>query len=171
MIQFSHIFLNEDYREKFRVVLNDFILLTKDNVPIRNTLYRKGNLFCGSEKEPLPKYFLLIKYQENAAKNYLESSYCILDNEGNEIKDFKNHLSSPYIVDNSILYKSNGSYYNILTDECYFERPTTTIDAGTHIIIEKIWDTNPEKRGIFILNKQNGSIKKIEEVLRLTSMI
>ena len=145
--------------------MNDFIMLTKDGVPIRNTLYRKGNLFYGKE-EPLPKYFLLIKYSEN--KNYLDSSYCILDNEGNEIKDFKNHLSSPYIVENSILYTSGGSYYNILTDECYFERPTTTIDAGTHIIVEKRWDKNPEKRGVFLLNKKNGNIKRIQEILNDT---
>ena len=89
-LELNQIFLQEDYRKKWNISLNDFMCLTKNGELISNSLYRIGGL--NDPKLEKDDYFMLIKYVEahysdnitkiEKDKRHLEGRICIIDKNG-----------------------------------------------------------------------------------------
>jgi len=115
--------ISPEYAKKWDASEKDFVVLVKDGVLLRNTLYRLG----GIGKRPDNKsYFLLLKYTEAihstedmkkykfTHRNHLQSGWCILDKDGNE-KVNMSDFQAPYIY--GCLYVESNNWYKIETNE------------------------------------------------------
>lgn len=163
-LEFSSIILRAEYAHKWNVShYNDFILLTKNGVPIRNTLYRIGGM--STPKLGKDEYFLLIKHVEafypdsitkiSKDKPHLEGRWCILDKNGNEKVEFDN-FRSPYIVKDSVIYSVNGKYHNIETGELYCDT-SSSLESGEFLFLENRFDKDMSRRGVMKIHKKTGA--------------
>ena len=168
LLRFSRITLNEDYRKKWNVTLNDFICLTIGGEMLRPTLYRVGGL--GPSDPQKNKYLLLIKHVEaqyskkfmdemgdRGSKNprHLESKWCILDQQGNEKVEFK-PFASPYLVKDSCIYSIDSKYYNIETGE-FYGKCHQSFSSTDFLFLHVPYADDESKRGVMKINKNNGS--------------
>lgn len=155
--------ISPEYAKKWNALEKDFVVLVKNGVLLRNTLYRLG----GIGKRPDDKnYFMLLKYTEatyslsemkeyNLTHNiYLKSSWCILDKDGNE-KVNLDSFQSPYIY--GCLYVSNNEWFNIETNEkiCSAYR---SIESEKYIFLDNNFDSDKSKRGVLQVSKEDGSV-------------
>jgi len=167
MLKFNKISVREDYRKEWNIHENDFILITKDNIPLRNTLYRIGGL--NDPKLNTNEYFLLIKHVEafyskdilrmskTSDPKHLEGRWCILDKDGNEKIEFP-AFKCPHIIKDSLVYSIDGEYYNIETGEHYC-RTSNEMVSKDFIFLENRYDNDKSKRGILKINKKDGSFE------------
>ncbi len=157
-IQLSRIDVNEDYLKKWNSSHYDgFVLITKDETPLRTTLYRVGGI--GGLPKAGEDYFMILKYVEAfyedhittdpKRKPHLEGRWCILDKEGNEKVEF-NQFSSPYLAGGQI-YSIDSNYHNIETGESY-GRAYTSMRSEEFVFL----DTN---NGVLRINKKDGTKK------------
>lgn len=163
-LQLSELTLKEDYRKKWNVTENNFLVLTKNGKLINNSIYRKGGLNNFDLKRD--KYFMLLKYQESYLSKdiikitkskdnkYLKSSWCIIDNNGIEKVVFE-PFDSPYLVKNSCIYHINGNYYNIETNVCYCY-VSGYIESTDFLFLENNFDKDHTKRGVMKIDKITG---------------
>ena len=162
-LQFSPITLNADYAKKWNAShTNDFIFLTRNGAPIRNTLYRIGGM--GTPKLGKDEYFLLIKHVEafypdsitkiTKDKPHLEGRWCILDKNGNEKVEFE-AFRSPYLVKDSVIYFVNGKYHNIETGELYCDT-SSSMESGEFLFLENRFDKDTSRRGVMKIHKKTG---------------
>lgn len=164
-LQLNHIKIDSDYRNKWNIHCEDFILIAKDGKPIRDTLYRVGGM--GGSISNKGDYFMLLKHVEafydkkilkmSSSKDakHLESRWCILDKEGNEKVEFESY-KSPYLVNNSCIYHSDRKYYNIETGELYCGGDSS-VESDEFLFIENSYDKDKSKRGVMKINKKDGS--------------
>ncbi len=166
-LQLSHITVNEEYREKWNIHCTDFVLLSRNGQPIRDTLYRLGGMT--SPKDIKNDYFLLIKHVEDhysdditkvkKDKPHLKSTWVIMDKHGNERVEF-GQFKSPYLVKDSVLYSIESKYYNIETGE-YYCHSSGTMESDEFLFIDNsyaaIYDKDKTKCGIMKINKKDGT--------------
>jgi hypothetical protein len=164
-LQLSPIVINEDYRKKWHITLNDFVVLTRDGERINNSLYRIGGM--GLPKPEKHDYFMILKYieayypadimrmsQSNDPK-HLASLWCIIDKNGIEKVVFKK-FQNPYLVSDACIYYIDGKYYNIETAEQYCHA-SRSIQSRNFLFLENDFDSDLSKRGIMKINKKTGT--------------
>lgn len=155
--------ISPEYAKKWNALEKDFVVLVKNGVLLRNTLYRLG----GIGKRPDNKsYFLLLKYKEATHssedmekykfthRNYLQGSWCILDKDGNEkvnMSDFK----SPCIY--GCLYVESNNCYKIETNERICSAHNS-MESEKYLFVDNNYDSDKSKRGVLQVNKEDGSI-------------
>ena len=136
-LQLNPITLNKEYMKEWNVSNNDFFLLAKNGIPLRNTLYRKGGM--SNPNIGKDKYFMLLKYTEELYTNdfikkcypdkshkeqqvkrkHLMCQFVILDSNGDE-KFVAKEFDSIYLFDpNSCIFSCRSKLYNIETGYCY----------------------------------------------------
>lgn len=172
-LQLSPIQLKEDYVEKWNAHQEDFVILTKNEIPLRNTLYRKGGMF--NEEDLKKKYFILIKYTEaiydydfikdtykdasnkeiEKRRKYLKSSYCIIDENGNEVKYF-DQIHYPRLIGGGPVYSFSDSYYNIETGEFYC-RPLSSMESESFLFLDNCFGKDKSKIGVMKICKKTGA--------------
>lgn len=168
ILRFSRITLNEDYRKKWRITLDDFICLTIGGELLRPTLYRVGGLGVADPQKN--KYFCLIKHVEACYSqefmeslgsrgtkdpHHLESKWCILDQNGNEKVEF-GPFESPYLINDSCIYSVNNMYYNIETGELY-GRTYGSFSSSEFLFLHLPYEKDTTKRGVMKINKSDGT--------------
>ena len=164
-LQFSAIKVKPEYMEKWNERSTDFILLSRNGEPIRNTLYRIGGL--NTPRLNTAPYFMLLKHVEAfyddtitkdpKRKPHLESRWVILDREGNEKVEFK-QFASPYWVENSVLYSLDQNYYNIETGY-HYGKSYHTLTSDDFVFIENHYDKDVSRRGVLKINKKDGTFE------------
>lgn len=180
-LQFSKIEINEDYRKKWNITSNDFVCLSRNGEPIRNTLYRLGGLNNPNLDPNKEKYFMLLKHVEDIydfdfikkcypeksnkqlelQRKHLKSFWCILDSDGNEKVEFK-QFEHAYLVNNSCIYSLDQYYYNIETGEFYC-RTSSSMETSEFLFLENKYDKDKSKRGVMKINKKDGSFELFPE--------
>ncbi len=159
-LKLSQFTINPAYAKKWQVNLHDFVILSRNNQPIRNTLYRLGGVNYPSLAND--KYFMLLKqveafYDASITKHtgsrpeHLAQCWTIIDKFGEEKLQFK-EFEMPYLVKNSILYSLDGEYFNIETKESYGSG--NVIESNDYVFIGD-YSKNIVKR----INKLNGGVK------------
>jgi hypothetical protein len=154
-IQLSRIEVREDYLKQWNELSRDFVLITKDEKPLRETLYRVGGM--GGSLKDGEKYFMLLKYVEAfyedtittdpKRKPHLKGIWCILDKQGNEKVEFK-QFGSPYLTGGCV-YSINSDYYNIETGELY-GHAYHSFSSSEYIFLHTA-------DGVVKINKKDGS--------------
>lgn len=159
-VSFSPFELTDDkFIDKYDVRYTDFIVLSNENGLIRDTLYRKGGIFIGDETQD---YFLILKYSpskknKDFIKKYkiknpycLESSWVIIDADGNEIIEFKDSLDYAYLIKNSCLYKYKNNIYSLL-------------DPKTPLLEDNFYNQSIESAKFVFINIKNKVVKISKE--------
>lgn len=165
-LHLGKITVNEDYRKEWNIYETDFLLLCKDGVPLRNTLYRTG---WSTPDLTRDKYFLLLKHVEayydknilemckNTDPKHLESRWVIIDWLGNEKVEFK-PFDSPYLVKDSVIYTCNNRFYNIETGELYCES-FHSFKSKEFLFLNNEYDKDESKRGVLKIHKGLGTFE------------
>lgn len=161
-LQLSPIKLNDDYREKWNITLNDFVCLTRNGQLISDFLYRVGG---GGVPDVNKDYFMLLKYveafypdsitKEEKRKPHLEGRWCILNKEGVEKVEFP-HFKNPYLVRNSVIYSIDNDYYNIETGQLYC-KSYSSLKSSDYLFLSNDFDKDKSKRGVMKINKKDGT--------------
>ncbi len=161
-LQLSHIDINEEYRKKWNVHEQDFVLLTRNGEPIRNTLYRVGGLGASLKDD----YFMILKHTEafyddtltkdKNKKPHLESCWCILDNKNGIEKVTFKPFASPYLVKNTPIFSLDSKYYNIETGELYCNS-YSKMECKDFVFLDNAYDDDKSKRGVMKINKKDGT--------------
>ena len=162
-IKLNPIEIDQAYRDKWNIRMNDYMLLSKDGQPIRDTLYRIGRM--GNSDLSEGDYFLLIKqYESHYPKDIdpkqpprLDGRWCIIDKEGNEkFVVPEDSIDSLYLIKDSCIYSLGGKYYNIETGQ-YYCNPSTVMESMDFLFLENKYDDNTAKKGIMKINKKDGT--------------
>lgn len=172
IISFSPITLKEDYRKKFNITSNDFIVLTdKNGNQVNDSLYRKGGSFNYDPTKD--KYLTLLKQVEskyprnimdmckgNKNPNHLQNTHCIVDWHGNEKFLAENGFEYITIIRNSCLFIYKKRIYNIETLFCYGQYDTS-IDTEMSLIVE-VRENYSSPKTVIKINKLTGDFEKID---------
>ncbi len=162
-LQFVKVELNPEYKEKFQID-TEFVKSFKNGKLLNDSLYKIP--FLSGIKDG-DKYIIINKYIEsvfnkrvlditkNKNPNYLESTYCIIDSDGNEKVNFEPN-ETPYLIKNSCLYKLNNRYYNIETNYLYGESNKDVLKTKEFILIQV------KDNEVIKINKENGSFEIIK---------
>jgi hypothetical protein len=166
--------LKEEYSKEWNLSrLSDFVVLTMDGNLLRPTLYGVGGL--NSAKVGSDKFFMLLKYSEShyskdimdkcgdkapKTNKYLKGVWCIINDKGEELEEFEQFATSPYLVKNSPIYSIGGRYYNVVTKE-YLGHPSKTIHSDNFIIFDNQYEKDERINGILKINKSDGKFTKI----------
>lgn len=170
-LQLSPIQVNKEYCKEWNERMTDFVVLTKNDELISNSLYRVG----GFGYDLKQNYFMLLKYVESIydfdfikkcypdksnkelelQRKHLEGRWCIIDKNGIEKKEFE-QFKSPFIKKDSCLYSVDGNYYNIETGEFYCNS-SKSMESSEYIFLENPYDKDLSKKGIMKINKKDGS--------------
>lgn len=162
--------VNDEYKAKWNVNSNDFVVITKNGERINDSIYRIG----GFGFNPKEDYFILLKQVEEeytsqflrkvypnesmkqieSRRKHLENRSCIIDKNGIEKKTFGN-FESPYIVKNSCLYTMKDWYYNIETGEEYCQS-FKSVESSDFIFLQNNYDKDKSRRGVIQVNKKDG---------------
>lgn len=150
----------KEYAEKWNERSTDFLALCRNGEVISNSYYRKGGLF---QNEGLD-FIHIIKYVENyyedkivkdpKKKRNLSGQFCLINKEGVETKVF-DKFGSSYLICNSV-HSFEGSYYNNFTNKLYC-KTSNTMNSENYLFLESsVWNENPEREGVFKINKKTG---------------
>lgn len=162
-LQFSSIKLDEDYRKKWNETAEDFIVLTRSEQMINNSLYRVGGM---GAKLDGSNYLMILKYVEAhhtadiikscrlKSPKYLSGRWCIIDKNGVEKVVFDEH-ASPYLVADSCIYSLNSRYYNIETGEFYGDA-FATMRSKEFLFLDTNYNKDKSKCGVMKINKRTG---------------
>ncbi len=162
----EHIDINESYRKKWNITMNDFVCLFKDGKLLRNTLYRVGGL--GTPDLKNDQYFMLIKHVEafytkdilkitkTKDPKHLEYKWCIIDKDGNEKVEFK-QFDSPYLLKGSCVYTTKNSYFNVETGYLYASYCYKSIETENYILLDNSYDKDISKKGVIKIEKTTGN--------------
>ncbi len=162
-LQLSEITVNADYHKKWNIgSMSNFLVLTRGEEIVRNTLYRVGGLGQANLND---RYFMLIKYVEayypdnitrdKARKPHLANHWCILDREGNEKVVFDS-FKNGYLVKDSPIYHMDSNYYNIEDGELYC-RSSNSMESSKYVFLDNKYDDDKSRRGIMQISKEDGS--------------
>lgn len=169
-LQLSSITLKPEYALKWNERSTDFLVLTRGGEMIRPTLYRKGGINFPDLKKD--RYFMLLKYTEahyskeimrmskkrcpGGTSNHLEGKWCVIDSKGEEKVVAENSFKYPHIVDDSVIYSIEKSYYNIETGEFYCSA-SGSMQSAEYLFLENNYDKDHSRRGVMKINKNDGS--------------
>lgn len=164
-LEFAQLHIDETYAKEWNESNRDFILLTKNGKPIRNTLYRVGGLTSLPTKDD--DYFMLLKYVEEyyddvitkdpKRKKHLAGYHTILDRYGNEmVVADQRYFKNPHLIKGSCVYKIINDFYNIETGEHYGNSSKYIITKNS-IILELF-----QHPVALMINKKTGKTKIIE---------
>jgi hypothetical protein len=166
-LELNPITIDENYRQKWNINSKDFLLLCKDGIPLSNTLYRIGGI--NNPNPSTDRYFMLIKHTEAQYDksittdpkriNHLKSQWCIIDKYGIEKIIFDSYQHG-YIVGESQVYSIGKKYYNIETGNLYCES-YEHIESKEFIFLQDKYNDNKDKRGVYKINKENGTFEFI----------
>ena len=156
--------VDADYRKKWNAREEDFGCLYLKGIKVSDTLYRIGGI--GHSPGGGDKYNMLLKHEEalypdsitKTNKRHLASKWCILDDKGVEKQVFE-PFDSPYLT-GGVIYSFKG-YHNIETGEFYCDG-STTIDSKEFLFVENKYDKDESRRGVFKINKNDGTYEIIE---------
>lgn len=124
----SPITVDSEYRKKWDIDMDNFVVLTRDGELVRPTLYRVGGV--GPREIESERFFMLIKYVEalyspeiikmagGGRREHLNGVMCILDQDGNELV-VQDGIKSLYLTHNSCICSHGGEYMNIITGQKY----------------------------------------------------
>lgn len=160
--------------------MDDFLHLFVGDKKVSDTLYRVGGM--GGKQEG--KYTMLLKhvealYEKNitiatkkkptiANRRHLASHWCIIDEQGKEVKVFKEFEGNKAYLRGGVVYSMySDKFFNILTDELIIESRGDKIYAEDFILLESKY--GEAERGIFKLNKADGSLEKLAEEKKYNS--
>ena len=158
--------INEDYRKKWNIYMDDFVSLTLNGELLRPTLYRVGGM--GKPNLATDKYFVLLKHTEafygkdilkmsgNKNPKHLNGTWCIIDQYGNEKFESKSSSDYLYLLKNSCICSSNQKYYNIETGELYCDS-SKSMESEEYLFLDNAYDKDESKRGIMMINKCDGT--------------
>ncbi len=164
-LQLSPIRVNADYLNKWNESCSDFLLLTRNGEPLRDTLYRVGGL--GTTDIKGKDYFMLLKYVEsyyegivlkhchNKDPKHLAGVWCIIDKNGVEKVVFDKY-KHPYLIKDSLIYSIDQKYYNIETGELYCYS-SSSMETDEFLFLNNQFDDDKSMRGVFMINKKDGS--------------
>lgn len=172
-LQLSSIQVNKDYLNEWNNNSNDFVCLTKNGELLRPTLYRIGGL--NNPQLGKDKYFMLIKYVEaiydydfikkcypnknrkelKLQRKYLESRWCIIDENGFEKKEF-DQFKSPYLIKDSCIYSIDSNYYNIETGE-HYGYSNSSFQSKEFLFLNNRFEKDKSKCGVMKINKKDGN--------------
>ncbi len=163
-LQLSPIQVNEDYANKWNENSTDFVCLSRNGEPIRETLYRIGGIESIRPNQPITKdYILILKYVEAfyedfiskdiKGKRHLDGLWCIIDKNGVEKKVFDKY-KHPYLC-GGIIYTYDNHYYNIETGQCY-GKAYSSIKSENYIFLENAY-VDESKQGVLKINKKDGT--------------
>lgn len=154
--------LDKKYATEWNENKSDFLVLTKDGNWINNCLYRVSGFRQPDIQKD--KYFLLIKYVEayypehmigTKNKKYLESRWCIIDNNGTERKVFE-PFKCPYLIKNTPVYSVDNHYYNIETGE-YYGYSIGYMMSDEYMFLDLSHSEYEERRGILKISLKNSA--------------
>lgn len=161
-LELTPLTLNDEYRKKWNVYNNDFFQLTRNDIPINNSIYRIG-IFGGNKNNN--EYFMLLKNvqsfyddlitSDKSRQPHLESRRVILNREGIEKIEFE-RIMNPYLI-GGLIYSSENKYYNIETGEFYGESSSFTVTSDDYVFLEDKYNKDKTKRGVLKINKNDGS--------------
>jgi len=161
-LELTPITLDEDYCKKWNFSPKDVIKLTRNGVPVNDSIYRTG-AFGGKFKDG---YCLFLKYTEafyddsitsdEARKRHLKGQWCIVDLNGIEKKVF-NQFENVYLS-GGVIYTVNNGYYNIETDE-FICVNNPSISSDEYIFSEDNYNNDKSKRGVVQIKKSDGTYK------------
>jgi len=173
-LQLSKIEVKREYLQEWNENLEDFVVLEKDGVILRNTLYRKGGLNFNL-KVGIDKYFMLLKYTEEVydlgfikecypnktkkeqglSRKHLKSQWVIIDFNGDEKVVF-DQFTHGYLVDSSsIIYSIGDKYYNVETGYFYCSS-YTSMKSSEFLFLDNKYDDDKTKKGIMKVDLKNG---------------
>lgn len=165
-IEISDIYLNKDFKEKYKVISNDFVCFSIDNTSIDEHLYRFGG-FGRPNLNEVPCFLVLRHHPSKMSKDYikkynlnskyphyLKSNWIIMDIYGNTLKEFDSYESA-YLKEGTYIYSVGSKYYNAKTGEYY--GCGNSFESKDYIFIDNIYDyTNRSKEGIVRIDKKTG---------------
>jgi len=161
ILQLTPIVIDEDYRKKWNIRMNDFVCLTKNHELVNDSLYRISGVRVNLKED----YFMLLKHNETyysdeitkikKDKPHLESKFCIIDKNGIE-KVIFGEFEIPYIINGSQIYFVNNKFYNIESGEFYCNSGHF-MQSSDFIFIENKYDKDKSKCGIIKIDKKDGS--------------
>jgi hypothetical protein len=155
-VNFNSIKVNEDYRKKWNLYCNDFVVIaTKDGELISNTLYRKGGMWDNPTTDT--KYVLIIKHVENKRTKQLDYFRCIVDENGNEKVVFKPSLDYPYLIEKTCLYTLKGCIFHIETNTL-ITKEDSVMHSDEFLFVENKYDDDKNKRGVWKICKKTGNV-------------
>lgn len=140
---------------------NDFVHLYVNGKKVSDTLYRIGGFGAKFDNQ----YFMLLKQVEDKyndlitkdkkRKKHLADRWCIIDNNGKEIKVFRK-FASPYIF--GVVYSLNNHYFNIETGEQYDGGlgVYSTLSTEKYLFLDNNYDKDVSKRGVIKIDKRTG---------------
>lgn len=154
--------LDEDYCKKWNIHQRDFVKLTRNGVPVNDSLYRTG-MFGGKFKDG---YCLFLKHTEAfyddsittdaKRKPHLKGEWCIVDVNGVEKKVF-DQFDTVYLC-GGVIYTVNKGYYNIETGE-FICKNDSSMASDEYIFSEDKYNNDKSKRGIYKVKKSDGSVE------------
>lgn len=164
-LQLCPIKINEDYSKLWNERLTDFVLLTRNGEPIRETLYRVGGLSSLRVNKDIDEdYFPLMKHVEEiygdnitkdkSQKRHLASKWCIIDKNGVEKIVFDSY-KSPYLH-GGVIYSLDSNYYNIETGELYCNT-SSSMHSDEYLFLNNSYDKEKSRRGIMKIHKKTGT--------------
>lgn len=152
--------LEEEYCRKWNTHERDFVQLTRNGVPINNSIYRTG-MFGGKFKDG---YTLMLKYTEalyddsittdEARKRHLHGTWCIINEDGIEKVQFKKFENA--YLSGGVIYSVDRNYYNIETGE-HIGSFSSSISSDDYIFFEDHFNKDKSKRGVVKVKKSDGS--------------
>lgn len=161
-VELTDFYLDEEYSKKWNVHQKDFVKLTRNGVPVNDSLYRTG-MFEGKFKDG---YCLFLKHTEAfyedsittdaKRKPHLKSEWCIVDINGVEKKVF-NQFENVYLC-GGVIYTVNNAYYNIETGE-FISVNSRSITSNEYIFSEDHFNRDESKRGVYKIRKSDGSVE------------
>jgi len=174
-LELCPITVDKDYAKKWRIEnYQDFLILARNGVPLRNTLYRKGGLNFNLNLKT-DKYFQLLKYTEahyskdimkmskSKDSRYLESKWVILNDSGEELFEQDNTLDYIHLFHpQSPIFTYKRKYRNVETGEIICEGYNTSISSKNFIFIEDQFNNDKSKRGVIKLHKFTGNWELIQ---------
>jgi hypothetical protein len=169
MLELKPIELSPEYRKEWNISKreNDFFCLMVDGKRANNSIYRKGGFFRDDFLNN--DYVVLLKQVEDIysdevtritnEKKHIANVHCIVDKNGCEKFTSPSQFDYFYLVEGSLFFTLKGKYYNIETGESYGDGiSNSSVESSEYLFVKNKWDKDPSKRGVYQLNKKDGSV-------------
>jgi hypothetical protein len=142
--------------------------LYKDDKKVTSHVFRKGGSCIGFKDG----YCILIVYSKKRKtkkdpSKYTYGKHVIINEQGKIVLEQEDSFKYPGLPGGNVA-KIGDDYYNLLTGECIFSHPRTSINGKTKIILEHSFSFDHYKvkheSGIYSIDKLTCEITKIDEV-------
>jgi hypothetical protein len=159
--------LSEKESESSRIVDLKYSHLYKDGVKVSEDIFRKGGIchgfkdgYCGLI------YYTRTKQPKKNSSGFSFGTHVIVNTEGKICLEGKS-LDSPYHIGGNVGSVGNY-YYNLLTGEKIFYRPSTVITGGEYLYLDNRYNFDYYEVklpvGVYKLNKITLELTKIDVI-------